>query len=56
VDEAAEPVPAQNAHTGRADRWRHATCRRVLLQRPVGAVRIIVIEILAGTSPDFRRW
>ena len=36
VDEAAESVPAQNAHTGHVARWVHASCGRVLLQRPVG--------------------
>ena len=35
VDRAAEPVRAQNAHTGRFGRRMRASGGRVLLQRPV---------------------
>ena len=41
ADEAAEPVPAQNVHTGHSARCMHASCGRVLLQHPVGPVRIV---------------
>jgi hypothetical protein len=47
VDEAAEPVPAQNSHTGHVTRWMHAFDGRALLQGPVRPVRIVMIDVLA---------
>jgi hypothetical protein len=40
VDQAAEPVPAQNAHTGHFRRRMRATGGRVLLQCPVRPVGV----------------
>jgi hypothetical protein len=47
VDHAAEPVPAQNAHIGHFDRRIRAPVGRLLLQRPVRTVRIVMIGVLA---------
>ena len=51
VDQAAKPVPAQNAHIG-LSRWRmRPPCGRVLLQCPVRPVSVAVIDALAQDQP-----
>ena len=52
VDQAAEPVPAQNAHNGHFGRQMRASGGRLLLQRPVRAVRIVMIGVLAEDQPQ----
>ena len=52
VDEAAEPVTAYNAHTGHAARQMSASCGRVLLQRPVRPMTVVVIDVLAQDQPQ----
>jgi hypothetical protein len=52
ADEAAEPLPAQNLHTGHTARCMHASCGQVLLQHPVRPVRIVVIGIFAEDQPQ----
>ena len=52
VDQAAEPVPAHNAHTGRFRRPMCTSGGRVLQQRPVWPVRVVVIDILAQDQPQ----
>jgi hypothetical protein len=47
VDQAAEPVPAQNAHTSQFDRRMRTPGGRVLPQCPVPAVDVVVVGVLA---------
>ena len=47
ANEPAEPIPAQNAHTGHLSRRMRTPGGRVLPQRSVRAMLVIVIEILA---------
>ena len=47
MDQAAEPVPAQNAHPGRVAGWMCAPGGRVLLQRPVRPVDVVVVGVVA---------
>jgi len=51
VDQAAESVSAQNAHTGHFDRRMRTPGGRVLLQRPVRAMRVVVVGVLAEDQP-----
>jgi hypothetical protein len=46
VDQAAESVPPQTIHTGHFHGRIRAPCGRVLVQRPVRPVAVIVIDIL----------
>ena len=52
VDQATETVPAQNAHTGHVSGWVCAASGRVLLQRPVRPVRIVMIGVLGQDQPQ----
>jgi hypothetical protein len=47
VDQAAEPVTAQNAHTGHFRRPMRTPGGRVLPQRPVRPVGVVVVGVLA---------
>ena len=51
VDQAAKPVPAQNAHTSHFHGWMRSPCGRVLMQRPVWPMKVIVIHIFAQDQP-----
>ena len=51
MDQPAEPVPAQNTHTGHPDGRLRATGGRMLLQRPVRPVSVVVTGVLAGDQP-----
>jgi hypothetical protein len=46
MDQAAEPVPAQNAHTGHFRSRMRVPSGRVLLQCPVRPVRVVMIGVL----------
>lgn len=51
VDQATEPVPAQNAHTGRFG-WRARTpSGRVVPQRPVRPARVVMVGMFALDQP-----
>jgi hypothetical protein len=52
VDQAAEPVPAHNAHSGHFRRPMCTSGGRILQQRPVWPVRVLVIDILAQDQPQ----
>ena len=52
MDEAAEPIPAQNAHTGHVAEWMGATCGRVLLQCPVWPVHVAMAGVLGQDQPQ----
>jgi hypothetical protein len=47
VDQAAEPVAAQNVHTGHIRRQMRAPAGRLLLQRPVRPGSVVMIDVLA---------
>src|SRR5204862_3635437 len=51
VDQAAEPVTAQNAHTGHFRRLMRTPGGWVLPQRPVRPVRVVVVGVLAEDQP-----
>ena len=46
MDQAAEPVPAQNAYAGHFDRRIRTSGGRLLLQSPVRPVRFAVVDVL----------
>jgi hypothetical protein len=46
MNEAAEAVPAQDAHTRHISGRMCASGRRVLLQCPVRLVRVVVVDIV----------
>src|SRR5689334_909295 len=52
ADLAAEPVPAQYPDAGAPSRWIHAPGGRVLLQRPVRSVAVVVIGVLTQDQPQ----
>jgi hypothetical protein len=52
VDQAAEAVPAQNAYTACFGRWMCAPCGRVLLQRLVRPMAVVMIGVLAEDQPQ----
>ena len=52
MDQAAEPVAAQNAHTGHFGRRMQAPGGRFLLQCPVRPVSVVVIGVLAEDQPQ----
>ena len=52
MDQPAEAVPAQNAHTGHFRRQIRTTGGRVLPQRPVWAMQIAVIGVLTQDQPQ----
>jgi hypothetical protein len=52
MDQAAEPVPAQNARTSRFGRRIRASGRRLLLQCPVRTVKVVVVGVLAEDQPQ----
>ena len=56
MDQAAEPVPAQNAYPGHVAEWMCAPGGRVLLQRPVRPVDVVVVGVLAKsrTAPSHK--
>ena len=45
VDQAVEPVSPQNTQTGHFQGWMRAAHGRVLVQRPVRPMDVIVIDI-----------
>ena len=47
ADQSAEPILAQNAHTGHFYGWVDAPGGRVLLQCPVRPVGVVVLDVLA---------
>ena len=47
ADEATQPVPPQNAHARQCRGWMRASGGRILLQRPVRPVAVVVIGVLA---------
>ncbi len=47
MDQAAEPVSPQNAHTGHFSGRMRAARRRVLMKRPVRPVDVVAIDIFA---------
>ena len=51
VDEAAEPVPSENAHIRRGCGCIGTSGGRVLVQRPVRPVVVVVIDVLAEDQP-----
>lgn len=52
MDQATEPVPAQNPGVG-AWGWRNRTPgRRSLLQRPVRAMQVVMVGVLAEDQPQ----
>jgi hypothetical protein len=50
-DQAAEPIPPENANVGFQGMWMRPPGGRVLLQCPVGPVRV-VIDVLAQDQPQ----
>ena len=52
VDQATEAVAAQNANTFHVGERMDAASRRALLQRPVGPVRIVMMDVLAQHQPQ----
>jgi len=52
VDEAAEPVSPLNTHSGRFHGWMGAPGGRVLQQRPVRPMVVVMIDILAEDHPQ----
>jgi AAA domain len=51
ADQAAEPVPPQKAHTGHFSRRMRTPGGRVLLQRPMRPMDIVVIGVLSQDQP-----
>ena len=47
MDQAAEPIPAQNPDVGARIRRTRTSGRWALLQRPVRAMRVVVVGVLA---------
>lgn len=52
MDQAAEPVPAQNAYAGHFDRRIRTSGGRLLLQCPVWPVRVVVVDVLIKDRPQ----
>ena len=52
MDQAAEAVSAQDAQTGHVARWVRAPAGRVLLQRPVRPMDVVVAGVLAQDKPQ----
>jgi hypothetical protein len=52
MDQAAEPVPAQNPDVGGQSGWMRTAGGRPLLQRPVRAMQIAVIGVLVKDKPQ----
>jgi hypothetical protein len=52
ADQAAEPIAPQNLGISAWSRWRRTAVRRILLQRPVRPVRIVVIDVHAKDQPQ----
>jgi hypothetical protein len=52
MDQAAEAVSAQDAQTGHVARWVCAPAGRVLLQRPVRPMDVVVAGVLAQDKPQ----
>jgi hypothetical protein len=52
ADQAAEPVPAQNTHSGHFGSRMRALGGPFLLQCPVWPVRVVVIDIFAQDQPQ----
>ena len=51
VDQAAEPIPPKDPGACAESRWMHAPGGRVLPQRPVRPVAVVVIGVLAEDQP-----
>jgi hypothetical protein len=54
VQEAAEPVSPKHA-AGRPGMWRRAACGRVLIQRSVRTVEVVVLDVLAQDDVEVAR-
>jgi hypothetical protein len=52
ADQAAEPVPAENPDIRARSGWMRTPGRRALLQHPVRAMLVIVIDVLAQDQPQ----
>src|ERR1039457_5492948 len=52
MDQAAEPVPAYNAHIGHFDRRIRTYGGRLLLQCPVRTVSVVVVGVLPEDQPQ----
>ena len=52
MDQAAEPVPAQNPDVCAQIRWMRTTGGRTLAQCPVRPVSVVVIDILIKDQPQ----
>jgi hypothetical protein len=52
ADQTAKPVPPENLDIGDWSRWMRMPGGRALLQRPVGPVDVIVIDVLAQDQPQ----
>jgi len=52
VDQAAEPVSAENPDVGTQNGWMRTPGRRALLQCPVRPVSVVVIDVLAENEPE----
>ena len=52
VDEAAEPIPPENAHIRQGCGWIRTSRGWVLVQRPVRPVRVVVIDVLIEDQPQ----
>jgi hypothetical protein len=52
VDQAAEPVPAPNAHAGQSGRPMRTPGGRVLLQSPVWGMRLVAVDVLVENQPQ----
>ena len=52
VDQAAEPVPPQNTHTGHFGGPMRTPGRRFLFQRPVRPMGVVVVDVLAQDHPQ----
>ena len=51
VDQAAEPVVALNADAGHLRNWTRTPGGRVLLQRSVRPMRVVMIDVLVKDQP-----
>ena len=57
VDEAAEPIPPENARIRDGCGWVRTPGGRVLVQRPVRPVAVVVIDVLAeAVGLDYSIW
>src|SRR5713226_803741 len=52
MNQASEPVPAQNPDGSARNGWMRTPGRRTLSQRPVRPVGVVVIGVLAEDEPE----